>query len=71
MNDRLLCISAVADLLGVCNRQVRRLVIEGRIPAPAYLGRHPRWPASEISEWMSLRCPDAETFAATKKGGAA
>ena len=71
MNDKLLCISEVACLLGVCNRQVRRLVLEDRIPAPIYLGRVPRWPASEINEWMAARCPDAATFAAAKKGGAA
>ncbi len=64
MTERLLGIADIADLLGVCNRQVRRLRLDELIPEPMYIGRLPRWKSSTIEAWIEAGCPDAAEFAA-------
>lgn len=61
---KLLSKAEVAELLGVCKRQVDRLVRHGRMPVPILLGRLPKWPESIIAAWMAAGCPAADGFEA-------
>ncbi len=64
MTDRLLGTREVAEILGVCTRQVRRLLLDAAMPKPVYIGRLPRWRESEINAWLAAGCPSADEFAA-------
>ena len=67
MAERLLAVSDLAGLLGVCKRQVRRLRLDALIPEPMYIGRLPRWRESTINAWLAAGCPGATEFAAREK----
>ena len=53
----LLTAGAVARLLQVSVRTIRRLVLEGRLIAPVKLGGCVRWRADEVREWIDNGCP--------------
>jgi len=52
---KLVGIKAVAELLGVCTRTVRRLCESGEFPQPVRLGRSLRWPLSDIERLIESR----------------
>ncbi len=47
----------VARVLKLTVRQLRRMREKGRVPAPARLGRHLRWPKPVIDAWLAAGCP--------------
>jgi predicted DNA-binding transcriptional regulator AlpA len=47
----------VAKLLNCCERHVRNLRKEGRIPLPVKLGTCVRWPRCAIANWIEASCP--------------
>lgn len=59
----LLSKSTVCELLdNVTAKHVENLVRSGRMPAPVYLGRSPRWQRRVLLDWIESGCPviDAE-----------
>lgn len=60
MSDSLLTAADLAELLCVSVRQVRRLQVGEKLPAPVYIGRLPRWRESEVSAWLVAGCPDRQ-----------
>lgn len=50
-------VEAVAGMLGVSTRHVRRLVDAGKCPQPVRLGRVCRWPRPAIESWIADGCP--------------
>lgn len=63
---RLLDVAAVAGLLAVSSRHVRRLADSGRMPRPKRLGTLVRWDRAEIERWIAEGCPSCRAAA---KGG--
>ena len=58
MQPRLLSKKTVCQLLdGVTTKHVENLVRSGRMPAPVYLGRIPRWRLEDLVRWMEDGCP--------------
>jgi len=55
--DPLLTRDDLAVYLKVSPRQVDEL--RPKLPAPIYIGRLPRWRASDVAEWVSRQCPNA------------
>ena len=53
----------VAQLLGVSERQVRRLTASGVLPQPALIGSRPRWDRDTVIAWWKGRadCGSAVT----------
>jgi excisionase family DNA binding protein len=58
MPAAMLDVEAVADLLCVSTRHVRRLVDAGRCPKPVKLGRVCRWPRPVVDQWIADGCPN-------------
>jgi prophage regulatory protein len=54
----LLDIDAVADMLGVSSRHVRRLADAGKCPQPVRLGGCVRWPRQVVEAWIADGCPN-------------
>lgn len=52
----LLDVKAVAALLGVSCRTVRRLSDSGRMPRPLRLGGCIRWSRSDVEAWIASGC---------------
>ncbi len=46
--DRLLTVKETAGAFTVSVPTLYRLLKQGRIPKPVYIGAHPRWPESDI-----------------------
>jgi predicted DNA-binding transcriptional regulator AlpA len=53
-----------AALCGVSRSHWHTLQAAGKVPSSLKLGRKTLWIKSEISEWISAKCPDARTWAA-------
>ena len=53
----LIDIEAVAEMLQISSRTVRRLVDAGRAPAPRRLGSLIRFSRAEIEKWIADGCP--------------
>jgi predicted DNA-binding transcriptional regulator AlpA len=34
-------------------RHIEKMVVDGRFPAPIYLGSHPRWRRSDLLKWLN------------------
>ena len=54
---QMLDIKGGALRLACSERQVRRLMNAGEIPAPVRLGGNVRWPLKSLSEWVTSGCP--------------
>ena len=52
----LLDVNGVAALLSLSPRSIRRLVLEGKVPAPLRLGGAVRWPVGTIERWIWSGC---------------
>ena len=48
---------ALAEMLGISRRHLKRLEASGRLPAPIRLGRAVRWNLTEVREWAAAGCP--------------
>ena len=60
---------SAADLsreLGISARTIRRLDLEGKIPAPVRIGRAVRWRRDEIVEWLAAGAPDRAEWLAIR-----
>ena len=55
---------ALAALLGVTLRTVRKLDSAGRIPSPVRIGRCVRWSPATIAAWIDAGAPSRQRFAA-------
>jgi excisionase family DNA binding protein len=51
-----------AKLLKVSRAKFFKMKAAGRLPAPVYLGRLPRWKLRLVRDWMDADCPDRETW---------
>lgn len=67
---RLLTVREVAALLGICTRQVQKLIASGRFIPPLRLAKSVRWRESDIALFIECDCKLAE-FNARRAGGAA
>jgi excisionase family DNA binding protein len=47
----------LAKMLQLSERTVDRHIVEGKVPAPFYIGSRPRWMRSAIQEWFMAGCP--------------
>lgn len=63
----MLDVEALAGLLGVSTRHVRRCVDAGKFPQPVRLGGCVRWPRHVVEAWIADGCPKIRTVRA---GGA-
>ncbi len=54
---QMLDIKGVALRLACSERQVRRLMNSGEIPAPVRLGGNVRWTQRQLAEWVATGCP--------------
>lgn len=70
VGDRLMTVREVAARMGVCGRQVQKLLASGRFPLPVRLGRSVRWREGDIALFIDCDCKLAE-FNARRAGGAA
>lgn len=52
----------VAALLRLSIAQFEKMRAAGRVPAPVYLGRLPRWKRHEILCWMAAGCPHRQKW---------
>jgi len=52
----------LAELLGVSQRHVWRLLAMGRLPKPFRLGRAVRWNYALCKSWADAGCPPVERF---------
>ena len=62
VRETLLSAEALADMLSLSKRQIFRLNVSGKIPAPVRIGGSVRWRRSDIENWLGLDCCDRETF---------
>lgn len=70
VGDRLITIREVAQLLGLCTRQIQKLVASGRFIPPLRISRSIRWRASLVNKF--LECDgDMNRYNAETKNGAA
>jgi excisionase family DNA binding protein len=54
----LIDVFGVADMLGVSDRHVRRLVDAGKCPPPIRLGGCVRWSRATVGAWIADGCPN-------------
>jgi excisionase family DNA binding protein len=66
MTKQLLTAKALSEMLSLSKRTVFRLNSSGRIPAPVRIGGSVRWRQSDIEKFISLDCPDRESFEAMR-----
>ncbi len=66
--NSLLTAQELAEMLGLCKRQIFRLNSIGKIPKPVRIGGSVRWRRSDIELWLELGCPERGTFEAMKEG---
>ena len=69
--QKLLTAQAVGEMLSLSKRQIFRLNSCGKMPAPIRIGGSVRWANSTIQSWISLGCPDRQTFEAMQQTGGA
>ncbi len=69
---QLLTIQDVAELCGISNEHVRRLVDRGAFPKPIRLGRSVRFRLSDVMAWVESGCSPSQrpTTGENLKGGA-
>ena len=65
--DALLSYDQVAEWVGLSTRSVRRLVDEGRMPAPLRLGGTRRFRSTDIDRWIAAGCPAIDQPEAPRK----
>jgi excisionase family DNA binding protein len=53
----MLDVSQVAEVFGVSDRHIRRLVDRDHFPQPVRLGRLVRWPRHLVERWIDDGCP--------------
>ncbi len=68
MEHSLLTVREVSAALKVSQRQVWKLLSNGRLPAPLRLNRSCRWRAADIARFIELGCPSREAFEAAQRG---
>lgn len=61
--------AALAALLGTTDRNLRRLMAAGRLPAPVLVGRRKRWRRKEVEAWVDADCPARARWEAIRKAG--
>ena len=66
--DKLCDVKATAEVVGLCTRQIPKLVVSGRFPPPVRLGRSIRWRESDLQRFIACDC-DMARFAEATKGG--
>ena len=57
---------ALARLLQVSVRHIRRMDSAGKLPAPIRLGGSVRWRTDEIQTWLAAGAPDRRIWTAMK-----
>jgi len=68
-SDRLLVgISALARMLDMSTRTIRRKHSAGQIPRPLKISGSIRWRISEINRWVDAGCPDRARWEAMQRG---
>jgi len=55
--------------LSLSKRQIFRLNLCGKIPAPIRIGGAVRWSSEEISAWLAASAPDRRTWETMKNAG--
>ena len=58
----------LASELGISVRTVRRLDLEGKLPAPVRIGRAVRWPRQMIIGWIAAECPARRQWESIRNG---
>jgi excisionase family DNA binding protein len=53
----LIAADEMANLLGVSERTLWRLLSAGKVPRPVRIGRSTRWRAAEVKQWIENDCP--------------
>ena len=67
---KLLTAQAVGRMLSLSKRQVFRMKSAGLICASVRVGKGSvRWRQSDIENWISMGCPDKDTFEARRESG--
>jgi predicted DNA-binding transcriptional regulator AlpA len=56
----------LAASLRISLRTACRKLAKGEIPTPVRVGGLPRWPVSEIQQWIKAGCPSNEEWQKTK-----
>ena len=59
---QLLTAKTLGQMLSLSKRQIFRLNSCGKLPAPIRIGGSVRWANSTIQSWISLGCPDRQSF---------
>jgi excisionase family DNA binding protein len=54
---KLLNAEEVAEMLGVSERTLWRLLSAGKLPNPIRFGRSTRWKSEDIQGWIDKGCP--------------
>ena len=65
--EKLVTAKDIGEILCLSKRQIWRLNVSGKIPAPVRIGGSVRWRSSDIERWISLGCPDRRTFEAIRE----
>ena len=58
--------TALAGLLGLSVRTIRRLDASGKLPQPVKIGGAVRWRREEIDAWLEAGCPDRDEWGAIR-----
>jgi excisionase family DNA binding protein len=58
----LLDVDALAAMVGVSTRTVRRLVDAGKFPQPVRLGGCVRWSRVVVEAWIAAGCPNCRKW---------
>ncbi len=61
----LLTAKTLGQMLSLSKRQVHRLNLLGKIPAPLRIGGAVRWSAEEISAWLAAGAPNRKLWEMT------
>lgn len=56
-SPELLTVDAVAALLSVSTRTVRRMADSGQMPRPVRLASLIRWRRDDVEQWLAAGCP--------------
>ena len=65
--EELLTAKALALLLSTSVRSVWRYGSSGRLPATVNSAGSIRWRRADVEQWISMGCPDQETFNAMQE----
>ena len=61
-NNQLMTAKQAGLLLALSRRQISRLNLCQKIPAPLKIAGAVRWSEQTITDWISMGCPDRKTF---------